>query len=167
MGGRLRHGSCTAGRGENERTAVGEPDAEHFNGAGDSFQIQSGRDCVLRTKQDAAGCPVKRGTGGVQVLDFWKADDALVHRLICKRTKVYGGAQGKGAPGRSCRTGTDIRLCLAAEQTVNLEFSAGVGALWYREKKYPEGTYLKKEEYNANGVKCVPTEIAVSCCYLF
>ena len=40
-------------------------------------------------------------------------------------------------------------------------------ALWYREKKYPEGTYLKKEEYNANGVKCVPTEIAVSCCYLF
>ena len=25
---------------------------------------------------------------------------------------------GKGAPGRSCRTGTDIRLCLAAEQTV-------------------------------------------------
>ena len=57
MGGRLQHGSCTAGCGENERAAVGEPDAEHFNGAGDSFQIQSGRDCVLRTKQDAAGCP--------------------------------------------------------------------------------------------------------------
>ena len=65
MGGRLRHGSCTAGCGENERAAVGEPDAEHFNGAGDSFQIQSGRDCVLRTKQDAAGCPAERGTGGI------------------------------------------------------------------------------------------------------
>lgn len=48
----------------------GEPDAEHFNGAGDSFQIQPGRDCVLRAEQDAAGCPVERGTGGVQVLDF-------------------------------------------------------------------------------------------------
>ena len=51
-------------------------------------------------------------------LDAQLKDGALVHRLICKRTKVYGGAQGKGAPGRSCRTGTDIRLCLAAEQTV-------------------------------------------------
>lgn len=49
----------------------------------------------------------------------------------------------------------------------NLEFSAGVGAMWYREKKYPEGTVPMQEEYNANGMKCVPTEIAVSCCYLF
>lgn len=49
----------------------------------------------------------------------------------------------------------------------NLEFSAGVGALWYRERKYPEGTALKTASYNAKGMKCVPTEAAVTCCYLF
>ena len=79
----------------------------------------------------------------------------------CKRcisSNAYGEAAGPGLT---------YGYAWPLSKRFNLEFSAGVGALWYREKKYPEGTYLKKEEYNANGVKCVPTEIAVSCCYLF
>ena len=49
----------------------------------------------------------------------------------------------------------------------NLEFSAGVGVMWYREKKYAEGTNLNKAEYNAKGMKYVPTEVAVTCSYVF
>lgn len=167
MGGRLRHGSCTAGCGKNERAAVGEPDAEHFNGAGDSFQIQSGRNCVLRTKQDAAGCPAERGTGGVQVLDFWEADGASFIGLSVSGLRYTVVHKGKAHQGEAAGPGLTYGYAWPLSKRFNLEFSAGVGALWYREKKYPEGTYLKKEEYNANGVKCVPTELAVSCCYLF
>ncbi len=75
--------------------------------------------------------------------------------------------KGKAHQGEAAGPGLTYGYAWPLSKRFNLEFSAGVGALWYREKKYPEGTYLKKEEYNANGVKCVPTEIAVSCCYLF
>ena len=75
--------------------------------------------------------------------------------------------KGKAHQGEAAGPGLTYGYAWPLSKRFNLEFSAGVGALWYREKKYPEGTYLKKEEYNANGVKCVPTEVAVSCCYLF
>lgn len=75
--------------------------------------------------------------------------------------------KGKAHQGEAAGPGLTCGYAWPLSKRFNLEFSAGVGALWYREKKYPEGTYLKKEEYNANGVKCVPTEVAVSCCYLF
>ena len=75
--------------------------------------------------------------------------------------------KGKAHKGEAAGPGLTYGYAWPLSKRFNLEFSAGVGALWYREKKYPEGTNLKKEEYNANGIKCVPTEIAVSCCYLF
>lgn len=50
----------------------------------------------------------------------------------------------------------------------NLEFSAGVGLYWYREGRYPEGTTdVKDKGYNANGMKCMPAELAVTCSYVF
>lgn len=74
-----------------------------------------------------------------------------------------GTAHRGDAGGPGLTYGYALPLC----KHFNLEFSAGVGLMWYREKKYAEGTNLDKAAYNAKGMKCVPTEIAVACCYVF
>ena len=52
--------------------------------------------------------------------------------------------KGKTHQGEAAGPGLTYGYAWPLSKRFNLEFSAGVGALWYREKKYPEGTYLKK-----------------------
>lgn len=49
----------------------------------------------------------------------------------------------------------------------NLEFAAGAGALWFREKQYEIATDNSKLPYNASGCKFMPTKLAVAVAYVF
>ena len=48
----------------------------------------------------------------------------------------------------------------------NLELSAGVSVMWYREAKYDKGTEMPKE-YNVTGRKVMPMGLGISCSYIF
>ena len=98
-----------------------------------------------------SGRPMARSFVGLSVsgMRYFVAHEGTTHR---------GDAAGPGLT-----YGYAWPLC----KHFNLEFSAGVGVMWYREKKYAEGTNLNKAEYNAKGMKYVPTEVAVTCSYVF
>lgn len=98
-----------------------------------------------------SGRPMARSFVGLSVsgMRYFVAHEGTTHR---------GDAAGPGLT-----YGYAWPLC----KHFNLEFSAGVGVMWYREKKYAEGTNMNKAEYNAKGMKYVPTEVAVTCSYVF
>lgn len=98
-----------------------------------------------------SGRPMARSFIGLSV-------SGMRYTVTHKGTSHQGDAGGPGLTyGYAWPLGTHF----------NLEFSAGVGAVWYREKKYAEGTNLGSEPYNAKGMKWVPTEVSVACSYTF
>lgn len=50
----------------------------------------------------------------------------------------------------------------------NIEFAAGVGAFWNRERRYAKNDpEFNKKPYNEHGFQVMPNKLAVSCAYIF
>lgn len=48
----------------------------------------------------------------------------------------------------------------------NIEFSAGMSIMWFRERKYPVGTTEPEGDYNFKGNKVMPMGLGVTCTYI-
>ena len=48
----------------------------------------------------------------------------------------------------------------------NIEFSAGISLMWYREKRYEKGL-PEPGDYNTTGHKVMPMGLGISCTYIF
>ena len=68
--------------------------------------------------------------------------------------------------GFSAGPGLVYGYALPLTKRFNLEFTAGMSVMWFKERKYQKGT-PDPQEYNHTGKKLMPMGIGVSCVYIF
>lgn len=55
---------------------------------------------------------------------------------------------------------------LPLSKRFNIEFSAGVSVMWFRERKYAVGTPEPTGDYNFTGTKVMPMGLGITCTYI-
>ena len=81
--------------------------------------------------------------------------------------------KGKVYEGESCGIGIIFGYVLSLSHRLNLDFHAGFGAVYYRQKEYFEGDFYDIDyvrngqlDVNASGYTLLPTRIGVSLSYI-
>lgn len=68
--------------------------------------------------------------------------------------------------GYAAGPGLVYGYALPLTKRFNIEFSAGVSLVWFREQKY-EKNFVGTREYNHTGHKLMPMGLGISCVYIF
>ena len=137
---------------------MGESDTERVAGTGDLGTDEHEHWWYVFTEQQSAGLQHQGGGRAAEILAERTADGTEFRGTAVFSDKVHhGDAAGPGVVyGYSFPLG----------KRFNLELSAGVSVMWYREAKYDKGTEMPKE-YNVTGRKVMPMGLGISCSYIF
>ena len=82
---------------------------------------------------------------------------AMRYNAVFSDTHHFGDAAGPGLV---------YGYVLPLNKRFNIEFSAGISLMWYREKRYDKGM-PEPGDYNTTGHKIMPMGLGVSCTYIF
>ena len=116
--------------------------------------------------QNPLDCSIKGAEGQVR---YWVSGRPMVQSFIglgvqamrydavFSDTRHFGDAAGPGLV---------YGYVLPLGKRFNIEFSAGISMMWYREKRYGKGM-PEPGDYNTTGHKIMPMGLGVSCTYIF
>lgn len=111
-------------------------------------------------------CSIK---GADVQLRYWLSGRPMARSFVAlglQGMRYHAVFSGKEHHGDAAGPGIVYGYAFPLGKRFNLELSAGVSVMWYREAKYAKGTEMPKE-YNVTGRKVMPMGLGISCSYIF